>query len=133
MRARVLIVDDDERYLAGMQEWLELAGYEVIVANTFEHGKRAMVSFAKHLVIVDVRLGAFNGLQLISTGVVRIPVIVVSGFDDPVLRTDAAAFGASYLVKPVVPGALLALIQQQLALVRGVSETGQRHERATRI
>lgn len=121
MRARVLIVDDDELYLAGMQEWLELAGYEVIVANTFEHGKRAMVSFAPHLVIVDVRLGAFNGLQLISTGAVRIPVIVVSGFDDPVLRTDAAAFGASYLVKPVVPSVLLNLIQQQLALVRTAS------------
>jgi DNA-binding response OmpR family regulator len=28
---------------------------------------------------------------------------------------DAAAFGASYLVKPVVPSELLAMIQQQLA------------------
>lgn len=116
MRARVLIVDDDELYLAGMQEWLESAGYETIVADTFEHGKRAMVEFAPHLAIVDVRLGAFNGLQLISTREVRIPVVVVTGFDDPVLRADAEAFGASYMVKPVAPRDLLTTIQQQLAL-----------------
>lgn len=120
MRARVLIVDDDEQYLAGMQEWLESAGYEAIVANTFEHGKRAIVTFAPHLVILDIRLGAFNGLQLISTGEVRIPVVVVTGFDDPVLRADAEAFGASYFVKPVVPSDLLTTIRQHLALARAV-------------
>jgi DNA-binding response OmpR family regulator len=66
------------------------------------------------LLILDVRLGAFNGLQLISTGRVGIPAIVVTGFDDPVLRADASEFGASYIVKPVPPAALLELIEQKL-------------------
>ena len=48
-------------------------------------------------------------------GQVRIPTIVVSGFDDPVLHADARAFGADYLVKPVQASALLALIDQKLA------------------
>ena len=43
-----------------------------------------------------MRLGAFNGLQLLAMGQVRIPTIVVSGFDDPVLHADARAFGADY-------------------------------------
>ena len=125
MRARVLVVDDDEGYLAGIKELLEEAGYEMLVANTFEQGKRVLQDSAPDLMIVDVRLGAFNGLQLISTGQVRIPAVVVTGFDDPVLRADAQTFGASYLVKPVSPSALLALIESRLGSVGATASGGQ--------
>jgi histidine kinase len=116
MRARVLIVDDDEVYLDGMKELLEEAGYEVFLASNFEDGRLKLRDRMPDLLIIDVRLGAFNGLQLISTGQVRIPAIVVTGFDDTVLRADADGFGASYLVKPIKPAALLALIRQKLSV-----------------
>ncbi len=116
MRARILIVDDDQAYLAGMKELLEDAGYEVFLAGNFEDGKHVLRDRTPDLLIVDVRLGAFNGLQLISTGQVQIPAIVVTGFDDTVLRADASVFGASYLVKPISPSALLALIDQKLGV-----------------
>jgi DNA-binding response OmpR family regulator len=117
MRARVLIVDDDPQYLEGMREWLEGAGYETSIASTFEAAKRAIEMSQPQLVLLDIRLGPFNGLQLmIATGTAkRIPAIVITGFDDPVLRADAAVFGAHYLVKPVVPSALLALMEELLA------------------
>jgi histidine kinase len=115
MRARVLIVDDDEVYLDGMKELLEEAGYEVFLATSYEDGRLKLRDRAPDLLIIDVRIGAFNGLQLISTGQVRIPAIVVTGFDDTVLRADADGFGASYVVKPIKPAALLALIQQKLS------------------
>jgi DNA-binding response OmpR family regulator len=124
MRARILIVDDDQAYLAGMKELLEEAGYEVFLAGNFEDGKHVLRDRTPDLLIVDVRLGAFNGLQLISTGQVQIPAIVVTGFDDTVLRADASVFGASYLVKPISPSALLALIDQKLGLAdQGGSES----------
>jgi len=115
MRARVLIVDDDEVYLEGMKELLEEAGYEVFLASSFEEGRLELRDHTPDLLIIDVRLGAFNGLQLISTGQVRIPAIVVTGFDDTVLRADAGGFGASYVVKPIKPAALLALIERKLS------------------
>ena len=115
MRARVLIVDDDEVYLEGMKELLEEAGYEVLLASSFDDGKHELREHSPDLLIIDVRLGAFNGLQLISTGEVRIPAIVVTGFDDRVLRADAGGFGASYVVKPIAPAALLALIEKKLS------------------
>ncbi len=115
MRARVLVVDDDEVYLDGMKELLEEAGYEVSLASTFEDGRLTLRDRTPDLLIIDVRLGAFNGLQLISTGQVQIPAIVVTGFDDTVLRADAGGFGASYLVKPIKPAALLALIRHKLS------------------
>ena len=68
-----------------------------------------------------MRLGAFNGLQLIVTGDLHIPTIVVSGFDDAVLQADARAFGAEYLVKPVTAASLLDLIDQKLGRSSAVS------------
>jgi hypothetical protein len=40
------------------------------------------------------------------------------------LRADANVFGASYLVKPISPAALLALIDQKLSLTDGVEHGG---------
>ena len=117
MRARVLVVDDNEDYLVAIKELLECTGYETFVASSLEEGRRELRDHAPDLLILDVRLGAFNGLQLISTDQVRIPAIVVTGFDDPVLRADASAFDASYVVKPVSPAGLLALIEQKLTAV----------------
>lgn len=115
MPARILVVDDDLDYLAVTKDLLEGGGHEVLLASTFEDGRRALRDLAPDLLIADVRLGAFNGLQLIVTGLARIPTIVVSGFDDEVLQADARAFGADYLVKPVIGAFLLSLIEQKLA------------------
>jgi DNA-binding response OmpR family regulator len=117
MPPRILIVDDNEEYLDGLHELLKLRGYEPLLARTFGEGQRALREDAPDLLIADVRLGPFNGLQLIATGQVRIPTIVVSGFDDPVLQADAKTFGADYLVKPIETADLLALIDKRLAAV----------------
>lgn len=126
MPARILVVDDDEGYLAGMNELLQLLGYEPVLARTFGEGQRALRNEAPDLLIADVRLGPFNGLQLLAMGQVRVPTIVVSGFDDPVLHADARAFGADYLVKPVSVAALVALIEQKLAMRQVPLLTGVR-------
>jgi DNA-binding response OmpR family regulator len=116
MPGRVLIVDDDEACLSGMKMLIEMAGHEAIVASTFEEGRRLLRSSAPpDMLIADVRLGSFNGLQLIATNTINIPVIVISGFDDSVLKAEARAMGADYLVKPISPAALLERIDQKLA------------------
>jgi DNA-binding response OmpR family regulator len=114
MAARILVVDDDLGYLNVIKDLLEQGGHEVLLASTFEDGRRVLRDQPPDLLIADVRLGAFNGLQLIVTGDARIPTIVVSGFDDAVLQADARAFGADYLVKPVTAASLLGLIEQKL-------------------
>lgn len=115
MRARVLIVDDDEAFLSGLKQLLDEAGHEVIAVATFEEGRRILRTAAPDLLIADIRLGSFNGLQLIATGDGKVPVIVISGFDDVVLQAEARAMGADYLVKPVSPPALLERVRQKLA------------------
>src|SRR4051794_24014190 len=98
-----------------MKDLLALRGYEALAASTFEEGQRALREDAPDLLLADVRLGPFNGLQLIATGQTQVPTIVVSGFEDSVLQADARAFGAEYLVKPIDTEVLFALIERKLA------------------
>ena len=100
----VLLVDDDLTVLRMMTGWLTFAGHEVVPCTTFESAKRALATETPDLLVTDVRLGAFNGLQLVVLAKVDHPemrAIVLTGYDDPVLREEATATGASFLVKPI--------------------------------
>jgi DNA-binding NarL/FixJ family response regulator len=82
----------------------------VVPCSTFEDAKREIAMLRPEIVVTDVRLGAFNGLQLaLLARAVRsdVRVVVFSGFDDPVLKEEARRIGAIYLVKPVSGHALV--------------------------
>ena len=106
----LLLVDDDLALLNALSRFLTDAGYHVVPCNTFEDAKREISTFHPDIVITDVRLGAFNGLQLALLARDVRPdarLVVFSGFDDPVLKEEARRLGARYLVKPVSGHALL--------------------------
>lgn len=101
---RVLLVDDDLATVRMMTGWLTLAGHQVTPCTSFESARGALAAETPDLLVTDVRLGAFNGLQLVVLAKMDHPemrAMVVTGFDDPVLREEAAAIGSTFLVKPV--------------------------------
>jgi DNA-binding response OmpR family regulator len=109
----VLIVEDQAALLEGMVTAFERAGRDVVATRTFEEARTRLLSENFHCLITDVRLGAFNGLQLAVIARDKSPkmgIIVFSGFDDPVLREEAAHLGASYVVKPVSAEHLMQLM-----------------------
>jgi DNA-binding response OmpR family regulator len=100
----LLIVDDDDDVLRPLTRYLASQGYDVASYTEFESARQEIASLRPDIVITDVRLGAFNGLQLaILARDVRpdARVVVFSGFDDPVLKEEARRIGATYLIKPV--------------------------------
>ena len=111
---RVLIVEDDPTTRLGLQQLLGAAGYETIGAADLKEGLEALKHFAPDLLILDIRLGEFNGLQILATAARGTPAIVTTGFADPVLEADAMKLGADFLVKPVLPSKLLALVEAKL-------------------
>ena len=113
MALRVIVVEDDPPTLAVLAELLRSWDLEVVLCPTFEAGRAALAPTAPHpadVLLVDIRLGMYNGLQLIhmanqlSPG---LPAIAMSGFDDPVLRNEARKAGALLMVKPIEPARLL--------------------------
>ena len=116
--AKIVIVEDDDATRAGYRELLNLAGHDVIATSTYQEGRHAVQVESPDLVIADLRLGGFNGLQLLLLKPRPIPTIIVTGFPDQVLEAEARRAGADYVVKPISPAALVALVNEKLKTVR---------------
>jgi len=115
-RKRVLVVDDDAALLEAVRRGLEASNIAVTACATFEGARQALRDNTFDALITDVRLGAFNGLQLAVVARTYDPtmsVIVFSGFDDPVLREEAERAGGAYFVKPVHISDLLAHLNRE--------------------
>jgi DNA-binding response OmpR family regulator len=126
---KVLIVDDDKTTREGLAEFLEGAGYEAVAVGTFEEATRILRTSPPDLLIADVRLGPFNGLQLVISSPQPIPAIIITGFADPVLEADAKRRGAEYVLKPVSPSRVLDLVAHKLSTARPGYGTPRRWER----
>jgi DNA-binding response OmpR family regulator len=109
----ILVAEDDAATLAGLATYLHGAGYSVVPAPNFPDARRLLSFVRPDVVIADVRLGEYNGLQLVghARSLPQPPgVIVTSGFSDPVIEAEAHQMGAAFLLKPVDLAQLLALI-----------------------
>ena len=119
-RARkILLIEDDAELLVALVRAFREAGLEVFACGTFEEGREALRNQSFDVLVTDIRLGAFNGIQLAVVARDLHPsirIIVYSGFDDPVLRAEAERIGATYLVKPVPVNVLLEHIRQPLPI-----------------
>jgi DNA-binding response OmpR family regulator len=112
-RKRVLIVDDEPDVLDTLAAMVSTGGYEVITLGDFEEAKKYVTDSPPDILITDVRLGAYNGLQLavwMRAACPLCPIVVLSAFDDPTLRIEAAHLRAVYLAKPVSKKELLVCI-----------------------
>ena len=121
-RQKILIVDDDSSLLEALERsFLEAGGRRAY--GSFEEARRVLQTTRFDALITDVRLGEFNGLQLAVIGRDTYPdirLIVFSGFDDPVLRTEAEHVGATYIVKPVTGARLLEFFVRTTAMKNGI-------------
>ena len=110
---RVLVVDDDPGLLDVITAALQRGGREVVPCRAYEDARQKLLTEEFGILLTDVRLGAFNGIQLAVIARDKHPdmgIIVFSGFDDSVLRAEAERVGAYYLVKPVTSEELLNLM-----------------------
>jgi CheY-like chemotaxis protein len=111
---KILIVEDDLASRVGLQELLVSAGFDVAAAADFPEGRRLLERDEPDLLIVDLRLAGYNGLQLLHINPRPIPTIVITGYPDDVIQADIRRLGAEYLIKPIQPAELLRLVDRLL-------------------
>jgi DNA-binding NtrC family response regulator len=107
---RVLIIDDDEAYLRACTTILSGDGHDVVACGDFNEGRHMLAHEEFDALIADVRLGAYNGLHLITLAAPTMIKIVVSAFLDTVIRRDAEQAGARFHVKPADCASVSALL-----------------------
>jgi two-component system cell cycle response regulator DivK len=83
MKGHVLVVEDNPANRELLCDWLESEGYRVSVATTLAEAKASFVDPLPEIVLLDVQLGAEDGLCLLSwmrneRRHERIPVIAVT-------------------------------------------------------
>jgi len=118
---RILVLEDDEHTLAGVVELLREAGHQVTGVVNYDAAKRLMALGPFDLLISDVHLRAFNGLHLVMQARAEHPemaVMIMTGYDEPLLELEAHRYHASFVQKPIKPAAFLEAVTQALATVR---------------
>lgn len=104
MKPRILIVDDDDTLRETISEVLEEEGYHVTAVANGEDGLAAARRSAYSLILLDLCLPDYHGLELLPLFLAeddRTPVVVITAF--PEVRSAIAALKAGaydYLNKP---------------------------------
>lgn len=118
IRARLLVVEDDDLLLEVLCKMLENEGYLVDCARNGNEALDKLASNTYNTVILDLvfRKKYIQGLEVlrrVHAAMPQLPVIVVSGSatDETIVHTILTG-GFSFLLKPVHPDNLLGLVAE---------------------
>jgi len=118
---RILIVDDDRTLLDLLRVHLSSGGLKVEVAEDAAIAIRSVLDSPPDIILLDVQMPYLNGLDMLAAlksepATRPIPVIVLTGEEDPHCRTKALKLGADgFLNKPVQYRQLINEIFSRLA------------------
>ena len=118
---RILVLDDDENALSGIVELLCDAEYHVTGATTYEAAQHLLAAQSYDLFITDVRLRGYNGLNLVMKSRTEYPdmaVIIISGYEEPLMELEASRYHAVFVGKPLRPSVFLQTVAESLSGVR---------------
>jgi DNA-binding response OmpR family regulator len=119
-RQSILIVDDDDAIADVLSIRLSKQGFETIIADSGQLGLALARGEKPCVILLDLRLPDMDGFELCrelvdDEATSEIPVIILSGLDQPdIIRRSRAAGCCYYVRKPYDPNALLALIRQAI-------------------
>src|SRR5690242_1519158 len=90
--ARLLVVDDDPQMLSLSKRYLAGTGYDILTAADFRDARMQIQLFEPAIIVADVRLGEYNGVQLALLALEAredAGVVLMSGHADVVLQQEA--------------------------------------------
>jgi DNA-binding response OmpR family regulator len=120
----LLMIDDDEKLVALMREYLEPHGFLLAAAHDGNDGIAAVMSEPPALVILDLMLPGIDGLEvcrrLRQSAAQRVPILMLTARGEETDRIVGLELGADdYLSKPFNARELLARIR---AILRRAGE-----------
>ncbi|MEP3209025.1 MAG: sigma-54 dependent transcriptional regulator [Maribacter sp.] len=130
----ILIIEDDAAFCQMLQKFLTKHGYTVAVSFTAPEAKSKLAVNEFDLVLTDLRLPDYDGIQLltdIKEMNQSIPVIVMTGYAEVGSAVTAMKKGAlDYIAKPFTPDEIVKLITKALEVKSGAGKVVQREQTA---
>lgn len=121
-KAKILVVDDEEKNLKLMEAMLLPRGYDVVKAYNGQEGLKKVQSESPDLVLLDVMMPVMNGFdvcrRLKNDPETRlIPIVIMTALGEIEDRVKGIEAGADdFLTKPINRDELLARIRTSLRL-----------------
>ncbi len=111
---KILLVDDDTELCTLLDQYLRGQGFDVQAAHTGPDGLEAALEPSVDLVVLDVMLPGFDGLEVLRRlrAKSHVPVLMLTARGEDIDRIVGLEIGADdYLPKPFNPRELLARIR----------------------
>jgi len=119
MKAKILIVDDEELVRDSLEEILRLEGYEVQAAGNGEAAIQALQRENFDLILLDLKMPGIDGLEVMRTAnkiAADTKIIMLTGHGSLESAIDALRQGAhDYILKPAPSGEILSSVARALA------------------
>ena len=105
MAGSILVVDDDSLVRQTFGEVLGASGYRVTLADSGMAALALLDAAQPDVVLLDIAMPGMNGLDTLARIISRrprLPVVMITGYTDIALATEAVRRGAAdYVHKPV--------------------------------
>ena len=128
----ILVVDDDQDMLSGLERMLHREGYAVTAAEKAEDALRILQKKQFDLLLSDVKLPGMDGIELLSHAreiSPRMAVIMFTGYGTIENAVEAMKLGAfEYLLKPLnlkeLRSTIIRALSQENGRASNAAETG---------
>jgi len=116
--SKILLIEDDVSFCMMLENFLVKKSYTVTTAFTVDEAKTKIKNQNFDLIITDLRLPDYDGIQLMTefkSEYPAIPVILMTGYSDVNTAVKAIKNGAAdYISKPFNPEEVLLVIAKTL-------------------
>jgi len=124
-KTKILVVEDDESIMMGLEQTLQHEGYDVITASDGDEGLKLGLGNRPDLILLDIMLPGTSGYEVcrkLRDAGKRMPIIMLTARDEEFDKLHGFEMGADdYVTKPFSIKELIARIK--VVLSRGSART----------
>jgi DNA-binding NtrC family response regulator len=132
-KGRILIVDDESNARAALSEILDEEGYATETAADGFKALGKLEEFGPDVILTDLKMPGLNGIAFMEKARAAAPsavFVVMTAFGTISSAVDAMRKGAeNYLLKPLDPGALGAVVERAMEKAKLLQETQRLRDR----
>jgi len=124
VKARVLVIDDEEIILSLIKETLEEQGHTVVTADTSAKGLAYVTQQNFDLILLDLKMSGTDGAEILREmrGVKhRLPVVIITGYPDSEMMERAMKQGPlGIMLKPFDDLDIISAVNSFLHITKSV-------------